>query len=308
MQPTVTESVEGIHPPADFAPPTAEPRELHSTTDDAPKPSRIIIEAGRGAAQYWRDLWRYRELLYFLAWRDVIVHYKQTVIGVAWALLRPLATVAAFVLVFSKLAGLPSDGVPYALLVLAAMLPWQLFASALTKSSESLLGNSNLVSKVYFPRLILPLSAVVVSLVDFVITLGALAALMLWYQVVPTWRLLTMPIFVAIACTLALGVGLWFAALSVRYRDIRHVMPFLVQFGLYISPVGYSSSLVPEQYRLLFGLNPMVGVIDGFRWALFGAATIDPASFALSIGLIAAIVLSGVWFFRKTERTFADVI
>jgi lipopolysaccharide transport system permease protein len=269
---------------------------------------RIVIEAGRGAAQYWRDLWRYRELLYFLAWRDIIVHYKQTLIGVAWALLRPLATVAAFVLVFSKLAGLPSDGVPYPLLVLAGMLPWQLFANALTKSGESLLGNANLVSKVYFPRLILPFSAVAVSLVDFLITLGALAALMLWYGLLPTWRVLTLPFFVAVACALALGIGLWFAALSVRYRDIRHATPFLVQFGLYLSPVGFSSALVPPHYRLLFGLNPMVGVIDGFRWSLLDTAALDLGSVALSLALIAAVLASGIWFFRKTERTFADVI
>lgn len=270
--------------------------------------TRIVLEAGRGASQYWRDLWRYRELLYFLAMRDIVVHYKQTVIGVAWALLRPLATVLVFVLVFSKLAGLPSDGVPYPLLVLAAMLPWQLFANSLTQSGGSLLANANLVSKVYFPRLLLPLAAVAVSLVDFLITLAALAALMTWYGITPSWRVLTLPFFIAVAAALALGVGLWLAALSVRYRDIRHVTPFLVQFGLYLSPVGFSSSLVPEDYRLLYSLNPMVGVIDGFRWALLDTASLDLASLMLSLLLIAAVLAGGIGLFRKTERTFADVI
>jgi lipopolysaccharide transport system permease protein len=275
----------------------------------APVPStQIVIEAGRGAAQYWRDLWRYRELLYFLAWRDIVVHYKQTLIGVAWALLRPLATVMVFVLVFSKLAGLPSDGVPYPLLVLAAMLPWQLFANALTQCGGSLLINANLVSKVYFPRLLLPMSAVAVSLVDFLITLAALAGLMAWYGVAPSWRVLTLPFFVALAAALALGVGLWLAALSVRYRDIRHLTPFLVQFGLYLSPVGFSSSVVPAPYRLLFGLNPMVGVIDGFRWAILDTAPLDGGALLLSLLLIALALTAGIWFFRKTERTFADVI
>jgi lipopolysaccharide transport system permease protein len=273
-----------------------------------PKAPRIVIEAGRTAAQYWLDLWRYRELLYFLAWRDIIVHYKQTLIGVAWALVRPLATALVFVLVFSNLAGLPSDGVPYPLLVMAAMLPWQLFANALAQSGGSLLANANLVSKVYFPRLLLPMSAVAVSLVDFLITLIAMVGLMAYYGVSPTWRVLTLPLFVAVAATLALGVGLWLTALSVRYRDIRHVTPFLLQFGLYLSPVGYSSSLVPEHYRLLFGLNPMVGVIDGFRWALLDNATLQPAELALSLVLIGLILASGIWYFRHTERTFADVI
>ncbi len=285
---------------------------VQAPAEEPPPPApatQIVIEAGRGAAQYWRDLWRYRELLVFLAWRDVVVHYKQTVIGVAWALLQPLATVMVFVLVFSKLAGLPSErSAPYPLLVLAGMLPWQLFANSLTQCGGSLLANANLVSKVYFPRLILPLSAVAVSLVDFLITLAALAGLMLWYGIAPTWRIVTLPFFITVAAALALGVGLWLAALSVRYRDIRHVTPFMVQFGLYLSPVGFSSSLVPEKYRLLFGLNPMAGVIDGFRWALLDTAALDLLPFALSLCLIAAILTSGTWFFRHTERTFADVI
>lgn len=294
------------------SPPSLPAVEDHGTAERSsigPAPAtRIVIEAGRGAAQYWRDLWRYRELLYFLAWRDVVVHYKQTVIGVAWTLLRPLATVAAFVVVFGKLARLDTGEVPYPLLVLAGMLPWQLFAGAHTKAGESLLGNANLISKVYFPRLILPVSAVLVSLVDFVITIIALAALMLWYNVVPTWRAAALPLFTAMTCALALGVGLWLGALSVRYRDIRHVMPFLVQFGLYISPVGFASSLVPERFRVWYSLNPMVGIIDGFRWALLDKAMLDPTSVVLSFAVIACMLASGIWFFRKTERTFADVI
>jgi lipopolysaccharide transport system permease protein len=268
---------------------------------------RIVIEAGRGSAQYWRDLWRYRELLYFLAWRDIIVHYKQTVIGVAWTLLRPLATVAAFVLVFGKLAKLDTGEVPYPLLVLAGMLGWQLFATALTKSGESLLGNANLVSKVYFPRLILPLAGVLTSLVDFVITLAAVAVLMPLYSTLPTWRIVLLPVFALLACALALGVGVWFAALSVRYRDVRHVTPFLIQFGLYISPVGFATALVPDRYLLVYSLNPMVGIIDGFRWSLL-ADPFDPTRLAVSVIGIACVLATGIWYFRKTERTFADVI
>jgi lipopolysaccharide transport system permease protein len=287
----------------------AAPLDLPPASAELPaKPARIVIEAGRSAAQYWRDLWRYRELLYFLAWRDIIVHYKQTVIGVAWALLRPLATMLVFVIVFSMLAGLSSGDIPYPLLVLAAMLPWQLFANAVGKSSSSLLGNANLVSKVYFPRLILPLSAVMVSLVDFVITLAVMAGMMLWYQYPPGWQIVALPVFVAMSAALALGAGLWLGALSVRYRDIVHVTPFLLQFGLYLSPVGFASSLVPERFRVLYSLNPMVGIIEGFRWSLLGSDTLDLTSLALSLVLIAGLVASGIWYFRRTERTFADVI
>ena len=271
--------------------------------------SRIVLEAGRSSRRYWGDLWRYRELLVFLAWRDVIVHYKQTVLGVAWALLRPLSAVAAFVVIFSLLAKLPSGGVPYPVMVLAGMLPWQMFASALTASSGSLLSNAGLVSKVYFPRLLMPMSAVVVTLVDFAVGLGALALLMSWYEVPLTWRVLTLPLFTLVALAAALGAGVWLSALVVRYRDFRHLTPFVLQFGLLLSPVGFSSSLVPERYRLLYGLNPMVGVIDGFRWALLGGeAPFDAVGFGLSLVLIVALLTSGVWYFRRTERTFADVI
>jgi lipopolysaccharide transport system permease protein len=268
----------------------------------------IILEAGRAERHYWRDLWRYRELLFFLAWRDVTVHYKQTVVGVAWAILRPLATMLVFVIVFSKLARLPSDGVPYPLLVLAGMLPWQLFSSALSESSNSLVQNANLISKVYFPRVIVPFSSLAVSLIDLAVSAPILLALMIAYQCPISWRIILLPVFLVIAAGTALGAGLWLGALNVRYRDVRYVIPFLIQFGLYLSPVGFSSSVVPERFRLLYALNPMVGVIDGFRWALLGIEPLDPVSLALSVGMISFLLISGAWYFRKTERTFADVI
>jgi lipopolysaccharide transport system permease protein len=270
----------------------------------------IILEPGRLQRQYWRDLWRYRELLGFLAWRDVVVHYKQTLIGVAWAVLRPLATTAVFVLVFSKVAGLePPAGVSYTLLVLAGMLPWQMFATALSESSNSLVVNSQLISKIYFPRLLIPLSAVAVSLVDLLVSAPVLAGLMVWEgHYPPAWRLLMLPLFVTLAAGAALGAGLWLAALNVRYRDVRYVIPFLVQFGLYLSPVGFRTAVVPEAYRHLYALNPMVGVIEGFRWALLGTVALDAGALALGTAVTATLLAVGVWYFRRTERTFADVI
>ena len=269
----------------------------------------IVLEAGRTEGQYWRDLWRYRELFYFLAWRDILVRYKQTVIGIAWALIRPLLTMAVFTVVFGKIAKLPSEGVPYPLLVFAAMLPWQFFATALGEASNSLIGNSNLISKIYFPRLIVPAGSVITSFVDFLISGAFLVALMAWYRFVPDWRLLTLPFFILLAFAAALGSGLFLAALNVEYRDFRHIVPFIVQFGMYISPVGFSSSVVPEKWRLLYSLNPMVGVIDGFRWALLGGKTqLDVTVLAMSLTVISALLILGIWYFRKTERTFADVI
>ncbi|MBV9127002.1 MAG: ABC transporter permease, partial [Verrucomicrobia bacterium] len=238
-----------------------------------PEPPELVIEAGRAEAQYWRDLFRYRELFYFLAWRDVLVRYKQTVIGVLWAVLRPFLTMVVFVFVFGKIAKLPTDGVPYPVMVFAAMLPWQLFATSLSEGSNSLITNSNLISKVYFPRLIVPASAVIVSFVDFAISCALLGLLMLFYQVWPGWHLLTLPLFILLALVASTGAGLWLAALNVEYRDFRYVVPFIVQFGLYISPVGFSSAIVPEKWRLLYSLNPMVGVIDGFRWAISGGVS-----------------------------------
>ena len=269
----------------------------------------LIIEAGRAEHHYWQDIWRYRELFYFLAWRDILVRYKQTAIGIAWALIRPFLTMVVFTIVFGNIANLPSEGVPYPILVFAAMLPWQFFANALSESSNSLLSNSNLISKVYFPRLIVPASAVIVSFVDFLISGMILLALMAWYNFVPDWRIVTLPLFILIAFTAAMGGGLWLAALNVQYRDFRYIVPFIVQFGLYISPVGFSSSVVPEKWRLLYSLNPMVGVIDGFRWAILGGDTnFYGAGFFLSLAIVALFFISGIWYFRKMERTFADVI
>jgi lipopolysaccharide transport system permease protein len=272
-------------------------------------PPELVIEAGRTEQQYWQDLWRYRELFYFLAWRDILVRYKQTAIGIAWALIRPFLTMIVFTVVFGKLAKLPSEGVPYPILVFAAMLPWQFFANSLSESSNSLIGNANLISKVYFPRLIVPTSAIVVSFVDFMISGMILLGLMAWYNFVPGWRILTLPLFILIAFAASLGVGLWLASLNVQYRDFRYIVPFVVQFGLYVSPVGFSSSIVPEHWRFIYSLNPMVGVIDGFRWAILGGdSQLYLPGFLLSLGLVIFLLGSGIWYFRKMERTFADVI
>ncbi|MBD2260778.1 ABC transporter permease [Pseudanabaena sp. FACHB-2040] len=274
---------------------------------DAPE---LIIEAGRTEAQYWRDLWRYRELFYFLAWRDILVRYKQTAVGVAWALIRPFLTMVVFSVVFGRLADLPSEGdAPYPILVFSAMLPWQFFANALSECSNSLISNANLISKVYFPRLVVPTSAVIVSFVDFLISGIILLGLMAYYNAAPSWRILSLPLFVLVAFAAAMGGGLWLAALNVQYRDFRYVVPFLVQFGLYISPVGFSSSIVPERWRLLYSLNPMVGVIDGFRWAIIGGEVqLYWPGFLLSLLLVVGLLVTGILYFRRMERTFADVI
>lgn len=262
-----------------------------------------------GIKHYWRDLWRYRELFYFLAWRDILVRYKQTTIGIAWSVLRPFLTMIAFTLVFSKLAKLPSDGVPYPILVFAALLPWQFFANSLSEASNSLIDNSNLLTKVYFPRLIVPTSSVIVSMVDFSIALGILALLMLWYGFVPDWRILVLPLFFLLAFLSSFGCSLWLSALNVKYRDFRYVVPFIVQFGLYISPVGFSSAIVPEKWRLLYSLNPMVGVIDGFRWGLLGGkAQIHWNGMLISSFVALVIFFFGLRYFRNMERNFADVI
>ncbi len=270
----------------------------------------LIIEAGRTEAQYWQDLWRYRELFYFLAWRDILVRYKQTTIGIAWALLRPFLTMIVFTVVFGRLANLPSEGgAPYPILVFAAMLPWQFFANALSECSNSLITNANLLSKVYFPRLIVPTSAVIVSFVDFLISGIILLGLMAWFNTVPTWRMLTLPFFIAIAFAAAMGAGLWLAALNVQYRDFRYIVPFIVQFGLYISPVGFSSTIIPENWRIIYALNPMVGVIDGFRWAIIdGDVQLFWPGFICSLLIVGGLLTSGILYFRRMERTFADVI
>lgn len=269
----------------------------------------IILEPGRGELNYWHDLWRYRELFRMLAWRDLAVRYKQTVIGTAWALIRPLLTMVVFTIIFGRIARLPSQGAPYALLVFAGMLPWALFSTALVDASNSLVNSANLISKIYFPRLIVPAASVVVSLVDFLISLAILVALMVGYQYAPGWQILLLPVFVAIAFLTSLGPALLITALNVKYRDFRYVIPFIVQLGLYISPVGFSSSVVPEQWRLVYAINPMVGVIDGFRWCILGRDHhLDLATFLICIVVTALFLLAGIRYFRKMEKGFADLV
>lgn len=269
----------------------------------------LVIRAGHAESHYWKDLWRYRELFYFLAWRDILVRYKQTVIGVTWALIRPLLMLVVFTIIFGRIAKLPSGGVPYPILVFSAMLPWQFFANAVGESSNSLVGNMNLISKVYFPRLIVPAGSVIVALVDFLISFSILVGIMSWYKYSPCWRIVTLPFFTMMALFAALGIGLWMTTLNVKYRDFRYIVPFLVQLGLYVSPVGFSSNVIPAKWRLLYSLNPMVGVIDGFRWAILGVNdALYLPGFALSLLLIVLLFLSGIWYFRRMERVFADII
>jgi len=267
----------------------------------------MVIEAGHAERNYWHDVWRYRELFWFLAWRDILVRYKQTVLGIAWALLQPFLTMLVFVVVFGRIAKLPSHGVPYPVLVFAALLPWQFFSRALSESSTSLITNTNLISKIYFPRLIVPAGSVVVSLVDFLISFALLAAIMAWYQFWPGIRMLALVGLVPVAVLAAIGPGLLISALNVRYRDFRYIVPFIVQLGVYISPVGFSSDVIPERWRLIYSLNPLVGVIDGFRWAITGASVYAP-SLVISAAAIIVMLVLGVWYFRRTERTFADII
>ena len=270
----------------------------------------VVLEPSRIEKQYWLDLWRYRELFAILAWRDIAVRYKQTAIGVSWALIRPFLTMVVFTVIFGRLAKLPTEGnAPYAVLVFAGMLPWQFFSSSLSSSSESLIANSNLLTKVYFPRLIVPAAAVITSFVDFLISFVILAGLMLWFNWWPSWRLLTLPLWVAIAFAASMGAGLWLASLNVQYRDFRYVVPFLVQFGLYLSPVGFSSAIVPEKWQILYAMNPMVGVIEGFRWAIIGeASAISSSGLWISIGIVVLLTFTGLRQFRLMEKRFADVI
>jgi lipopolysaccharide transport system permease protein len=269
-----------------------------------------IIEAGRAERHYWGDLWQYRELFRVLAWRDVAVRYKQTVIGAAWALIRPFLTMVVFTVIFGKLADLPSEGTaPYAVMVFAGMLPWTFFSSVVAGTSNSIVGSAHLISKVYFPRLIVPMATMGVALVDFAINFIMLMALMIWYKFVPSWQIVLLPAFVVLALLASLGPGLWFTALNVKYRDFNYIIPVLVQLGLYVSPVGYSSSIVPEQWRLLYSLNPVVGVIEGFRWCLLGGQSqIYLPGFLLSIGVTVFFLWLGIRRFRKMEKDFADLI
>jgi lipopolysaccharide transport system permease protein len=270
----------------------------------------LIIKPGSLASRFWRDLWSYRELFFVLAWRDISVRYKQTIIGLLWAVLRPFLTMVVFTIIFGKLAGLPTEaGAPYALLVFAALLPWNMFSTSVADASSSLIGNSNLISKVYFPRLIIPAAAVVTSLVDFLVSLVILFGLMVWYQYVPGWQFVLLPIFTMMAALAAFGLGLYFSSMTAKYRDFRIIVPFALQFGLYISPVGFSISLVPDNWRLIFSLNPLVGIIDGFRWCILsGESAFNWQSVLISAGVIALLLWIGVRQFRSNESVFADVI
>jgi len=268
----------------------------------------LILEAGRASRNYWSDLWRFRELLGFLAWRDIKVRYKQTTLGILWALIQPAITLAVFTFIFGRLAGMPSGRAPYPLLVLCGLLPWQLFAAAFSNASGSLVANTHLISKVYFPRLIVPLSSVAVALIDFAVVLVLLVLMCLWWQFLPDWRLLFVPLFILLTLVTAIGTGLWLTALTVKYRDFRFVVPFLLQVGLFLSPVGFSSTNLPN-WRFVYSLNPMVGAIDGFRWCLLrGEPTLDPVNLGTSVGMALLLLASGLWYFRRTERTFADII
>jgi lipopolysaccharide transport system permease protein len=270
----------------------------------------IVIEAGRAELHYWLDLWRYRELFRVLAWRDLSVRYKQTVIGVLWALIRPFLTMVIFTIIFGRIAKLPADGnAPYALMVFAGLLPWTFFSTGLNEASNSLINNDKLISKVYFPRLIVPVATVAVAFVDFLISFCILLGLMAWYRYLPDWRIVFLPVFTLLAFLVSVGPSLWLSALNVKYRDFRYIIPFVVQLGLYVSPVGFSSNVVPAEWQLLYSLNPMVGVIDGFRWCIIGGGS---ALYLPGLLVSVAVAVFFVWFgmrqFRKTERSFADLI
>lgn len=270
----------------------------------------VIIEPGRQELNYWRDLWRYRELFYVLAWRDVAVRYKQTVIGAAWAVIRPFLTMVIFTIVFGRIAKLPSDGsAPYALMVFAGMLPWTFFSTGLSEASNSLIANANMITKVYFPRMIVPTATIAVAFVDLLISFVILVGMMAWYHFWPDWRMAVLPVFVVFGFVASIGPSLWVTALNVRYRDFRYVIPFIVQLGLYVSPVGFSSQVIPMQWRLLYSLNPMVGVIDGFRWCILGSqSALYPPALAVSAAVAAFFLWFGIRRFRKTEASFADLI
>lgn len=279
-----------------------------AVTPSSDAPPAIVLEAGRASAHYWRDLWRYRELLGFLAWRDVKVRYKQAVLGASWALIQPIVTTVIFTIIFGRLAKMPDGGVPYPLLVLSGLLPWQLFSAALSGSSGSLVSNANLISKVYFPRLIVPLSSLGVALIDFAIVLALFFGIALWFGYWPTAHWLALPLFIFLALAAALGAGLWLTALTVKYRDFRFIVPFLLQLGVFVSPVGFRTDFYPGWERLL-ALNPLTGIINGFRWCLLGGnQALSVPSLLTGVAVIVILVATGLWFFRKTERGFADII
>jgi lipopolysaccharide transport system permease protein len=271
-------------------------------------PTLRISPPSRWTSLEFRELWEYRELLYFLIWRDVKVRYKQTALGAAWAVIQPFFMMVVFSLFFGRLAKVPSDGIPYPVFTFCALLPWQLFANALTESSNSLVGNQNLITKVYFPRLVVPISAVLGGLVDFVIAFVILLGMMLYYGIVPGWAIVTLPGFILLAVLTALGVGLWLSALNVQYRDVRYTIGFLVQLWLFLTPVAYPSSIVPEKWRPLYGLNPMAGVVEGFRWALLGKSQPPGAMLWVSVAVVIVILFGGLYYFRRMEQQFADIV
>ena len=276
--------------------------------DHVSLPTLRISPPSRWTSLEFRELWEYRELLYFLIWRDVKVRYKQTALGAAWAVIQPFFMMVVFSLFFGRLAKVPSDGIPYPVFTFCALLPWQLFANALTESSNSLVGNQNLITKVYFPRLVVPISAVLGGLVDFVIAFVILLGMMLYYGIVPGWAIVTLPGFILLAVLTALGVGLWLSALNVQYRDVRYTIGFLVQLWLFLTPVAYPSSIVPEQWRPLYGLNPMAGVVEGFRWALLGKSQPPGAMLWVSVAAVIVILFGGLYYFRRMEQQFADIV
>ena len=269
----------------------------------------LVIEQGRSKKNYWKDLWRFRELFLFMSWRDILVRYKQTAIGLSWSIIRPLLTMIIFTVIFGRVAKLPSEGVPYPILVFAGMLPWLFFSTSFADASNSLLLNSNMLTKIYFPRLIIPVSTVIVNLVDFVISFFLLIGLMIWYHFIPSKTMVFLPVFLALTFLIAMGSGLFVAALNVKYRDFKYIVPFVVQIGMYVSPVGFSSSIVPQKYRLLYSLNPMAGAIDGLRWCILGnKSNIYVPGLLVSLGVTFLLVFIGIWYFRKMEKTFADVV
>ncbi|MBN2544902.1 MAG: ABC transporter permease [Spirochaetes bacterium] len=272
------------------------------------KKQTINIEAGRTEKNYWLDIWKYRELFYFLSWRDIIVRYKQTAVGLAWSIIRPLLTLLIFTVVFGKLAKLPSEGIPYSILVFSGLLPWSFFSNSFSESSNSLITNSNLISKVYFPKIIIPISSIVTCFVDFIINFILLLGLMLFFRFIPKATILLVPVFFFIGFLFITGFSLYVASLNVKYRDFRYIVPFIVQIGLYLSPVGYSTSIIPKELKIIFSLNPMVGIIDGFRWAITGKTVLYLPSLYLSIVISLIMLVFGLFYFRKTEKFFADII
>ena len=270
---------------------------------------KIVIESGKETSAYWRDLWSYKELLYYLTLRDILIRYKQTFLGIAWSAFRPLLTIMVFTVVFGRIAHLPDNGVPYAIMVCCAILPWQFFSNSLTDASNSLVNNSEILTKVYFPRMIFPISAISISLVDFAISFGILCLLMLFYGFVPSYTIIILPFFLIIAFITSLGAGFFISSLNVRFRDFKFIIPFLLQLGLFISPVGFSSSVVPERWKLIYYLNPMAGVIDGFRWAVIGGgAKLYLPGIGMSLAISILILCFGIIFFRKVEKDFVDII